>query len=65
MDRFRTMPIARSSVLIAKIVVELGRMLVATAILLGMGFLLGMEHQDLGARPVRGRRALRGLRRRR
>ncbi|MFE4643623.1 ABC transporter permease [Streptomyces sp. NPDC056730] len=39
MDRFRTMPIARSSVLIAKI----GRMLVATAILLGMGFLLGME----------------------
>ncbi|MFG2866612.1 ABC transporter permease [Streptomyces sp. NPDC048338] len=43
MDRFRTMPIARSSVLIAKIVVEVGRMLVATAILLGMGFLLGME----------------------
>lgn len=43
MDRFRTMPIARSSVLVAKIVVELGRMTVATAILLGMGFLLGME----------------------
>ncbi|MFI0790439.1 ABC transporter permease [Streptomyces lydicus] len=43
MDRFRTMPIARSSVLIAKIVVEIGRMLIATAILLGMGFLLGME----------------------
>ncbi|WP_335931920.1 ABC transporter permease [Streptomyces sp. PTD5-9] len=43
MDRFRTMPIARSSVLIAKIMVELGRMMVATAILLGMGFLLGME----------------------
>ncbi|RDG36790.1 ABC transporter permease [Streptomyces corynorhini] len=43
MDRFRTMPIARSSVLIAKIVVEIGRMLVAIAILLGMGFLLGME----------------------
>ncbi|MYV51724.1 ABC transporter permease [Streptomyces sp. SID3212] len=43
MDRFRTMPIARSSVLIAKIVVEMGRMLVATAILLGMGFLLGLE----------------------
>ncbi|MEU2656118.1 ABC transporter permease [Streptomyces sp. NPDC007325] len=42
MDRFRTMPIARSSVLIAKIVVELGRMMVATAILLGMGFLLGL-----------------------
>ncbi|GGY53997.1 ABC transporter permease [Streptomyces omiyaensis] len=43
MDRFRTMPIARSSVLIAKIVVELGRMLIATAILLGMGFLLGLS----------------------
>ncbi|GGT63405.1 MULTISPECIES: ABC transporter permease [Streptomyces] len=43
MDRFRTMPIARSSVLIAKIVVEVGRMLIASAILLGMGFLLGME----------------------
>ncbi|WP_443076939.1 ABC transporter permease [Streptomyces sp. SP18CS02] len=43
MDRFRTMPIARSSVLIAKIVVEVGRMLVATTILLGMGFLLGLE----------------------
>ncbi|MBL1095024.1 MULTISPECIES: ABC transporter permease [Streptomyces] len=43
MDRFRTMPIARSSVLIAKIVVEIGRMLIATAILLGMGFLLGFE----------------------
>ncbi|RII17063.1 Daunorubicin/doxorubicin resistance ABC transporter permease protein DrrB [Streptomyces sp. YIM 130001] len=43
MDRFRTMPIARSSVLIAKIVVEIGRMLVATGILLGMGFLLGLQ----------------------
>ncbi|MEV6166558.1 ABC transporter permease [Streptomyces sp. NPDC052052] len=43
MDRFRTMPIARSSVLIAKIVVELGRMMVATLILLVMGFALGME----------------------
>ncbi|MER5882547.1 ABC transporter permease [Streptomyces sp. NPDC001941] len=43
MDRFRTMPIARSSVLIAKIVVEVGRMMVATAILLTMGFLLGLE----------------------
>ncbi|WP_282691936.1 ABC transporter permease [Streptomyces sp. CC208A] len=42
MDRFRTMPIARSSVLVAKIVVEIGRMLVATAILLGMSFLLGL-----------------------
>ncbi|MEV6010288.1 ABC transporter permease [Streptomyces sp. NPDC051976] len=48
MDRFRTMPIARSSVLIAKIVVEVGRMLVATAILLGMGFALGLTiHTDV------------------
>ncbi|MEU0304601.1 ABC transporter permease [Streptomyces sp. NPDC006175] len=43
MDRFRTMPIARSSVLIAKIVVELGRMLVAIVVLLGVGFALGLE----------------------
>lgn len=43
MDRFRSMPIARSSVLIAKIVVEIGRMLVAIAILLAMGFLLGLS----------------------
>jgi oleandomycin transport system permease protein len=43
MDRFRTMPIARSSVLVAKIVVEVGRMLIATAILLGMGFALGLS----------------------
>jgi oleandomycin transport system permease protein len=43
MDRFRTMPIARSSVLVAKIVVEIGRMMLATTILLGMGFLLGLE----------------------
>lgn len=43
MDRFRSMPIARSSVLIAKIVVEVGRMLIATTILLSMGFLLGLQ----------------------
>ncbi|MFI1012515.1 ABC transporter permease [Streptomyces sp. NPDC020965] len=43
MDRFRSMPIARSSVLIAKIIVEIGRMTVSMFILLGMGFLLGME----------------------
>lgn len=48
MDRFRTMPIARSSVLIAKIVVEVGRMLIAIAILLGMGFALGLTiHTDV------------------
>ncbi|MFE3583355.1 ABC transporter permease [Streptomyces vinaceus] len=43
MDRFRSMPIARSSVLIAKIVVELGRMMVAIAILLTVGFMLGLS----------------------
>ncbi|MFF8383674.1 ABC transporter permease [Streptomyces kanasensis] len=43
MDRFRTMPIARSSVLVARIIVEAGRMVVATAILLAMGFALGFE----------------------
>ncbi|ARF55029.1 ABC transporter permease [Streptomyces gilvosporeus] len=43
MDRFRTLPIARSSVLIAKIVVEIGRMLVAIAILLAMGLVMGLQ----------------------
>ncbi|OAH11300.1 ABC transporter permease [Streptomyces jeddahensis] len=43
MDRFRSLPIARSSVLVAKITVEIGRMLVATAILLAVGFLLGLS----------------------
>ncbi|MGW2561807.1 ABC transporter permease [Streptomyces sp. NPDC001514] len=47
MDRFRSLPIARSSVLIAKIVVEIGRMLVATAILLTVGFLLGLSVADV------------------
>lgn len=45
MDRFRSMPIARSSVLLAKIVVEIGRMLVAIAILLCVGFILGLSIQ--------------------
>ncbi|MFC0597285.1 ABC transporter permease [Streptomyces palmae] len=43
MDRFRTMPIARSSVLIAKLIVETGRMLVSTVILLTVGFILGFD----------------------
>jgi oleandomycin transport system permease protein len=43
MDRFRTLPIARSSVLIAKVVVETFRMVVATTILLAMGFALGLH----------------------
>lgn len=48
MDRFRTMPIARSSVLIAKVIVEVCRMVVATLILLFVGFLVGFElHTDV------------------
>jgi len=43
MDRFRSLPISRASVLIAKIAVEIGRLLVATAILLAVGFLLGLS----------------------
>ncbi|MGW7578855.1 ABC transporter permease [Streptomyces sp. NPDC054765] len=43
MDRFRSMPIARSSVLLAKVVVETGRMLVAITVLLIVGALLGFD----------------------
>ncbi|MFK8846294.1 ABC transporter permease [Streptomyces sp. Ac-502] len=43
MDRFRTMPIARSSVLTAKMLVESGRMLVSTVILLSLAFLIGFD----------------------
>ncbi|GAA3375606.1 ABC transporter permease [Streptomyces sannanensis] len=43
MDRFRTLPISRGSVLMAKVVVETGRMAASTAVLLGMAFLLGLE----------------------
>ncbi len=59
MDRFRSMPIARSSVLIAKIVVEIGRMLVAITVLLIVGFLRRLRpHRQLG-RPAGRRRAAR------
>lgn len=47
MDRFRSMPIARSSVLIAKITVEICRMVIAITILLGMGFILGLSVEDV------------------
>ncbi|MFJ2742764.1 ABC transporter permease [Streptomyces sp. NPDC087440] len=43
MDRFRTLPIHRAAVLTAKVIVEGGRMAAATAVLLVMAFLLGME----------------------
>ncbi|GGZ70572.1 ABC transporter permease [Streptomyces echinoruber] len=48
MDRFRSLPIGRGSVLVAKIVVELLRMLVATAILLVVGVLVGFDITDWG-----------------
>ncbi|MFB7560087.1 ABC transporter permease [Streptomyces brevispora] len=43
MDRFRTLPIHRVSVLTAKVVVECGRMAAATVVLLGVAFLLGLR----------------------
>ncbi|MGW0764723.1 ABC transporter permease [Streptomyces sp. NPDC002676] len=43
MDRFRSMPIGRGSVLFAKIAVELGRMLFATAILMVVAVLVGFH----------------------
>ncbi|MPY46537.1 ABC transporter permease [Streptomyces phyllanthi] len=43
MDRFRSLPIGRSSVLLAKISVELLRMLVATAILMVVGVTVGFD----------------------
>ncbi|NEC52952.1 ABC transporter permease [Actinospica acidiphila] len=43
MDRFRSLPIGRGSVLFAKISVELVRMLIATSILLVVGVLVGFD----------------------
>ena len=43
MDRFRAMPIARSSVLLAKAVVEAGRLLVAVIVLMTVGVLVGFD----------------------
>ncbi|MQY11288.1 Daunorubicin/doxorubicin resistance ABC transporter permease protein DrrB [Streptomyces sp. RB5] len=43
MDRFRTLPISRFSVLAAQVLVEAGRMAVTMAVLLGMGFALGLR----------------------
>ncbi|MEU6802856.1 ABC transporter permease [Streptomyces neyagawaensis] len=43
MDRFRSLPIGRSSVLLAKISVELLRMLLATTILLTVAVLIGFD----------------------
>ncbi|MGW4821814.1 ABC transporter permease [Streptomyces sp. NPDC004227] len=46
MDRFRSLPIGRGSVLFAKIAVELLRMLIATAILLIVGVLVGFDIEN-------------------
>ncbi|MFF3919404.1 ABC transporter permease [Streptomyces sp. NPDC001852] len=46
MDRFRSLPIGRGSVLFAKIAVELARMLIATAVLLVVGVLVGFDITD-------------------
>lgn len=43
MDRFRSLPIGRGSVLFAKISVELVRMLIATTILMVVGVLVGFD----------------------
>ncbi|CAL9434120.1 ABC transporter permease [Streptomyces sp. enrichment culture] len=46
MDRFRSLPIGRGSVLFAKIAVELLRMLFATAVLLVVAVLVGFDITD-------------------
>jgi oleandomycin transport system permease protein len=48
MDRFRSLPIGRGSVLFAKIAVELMRMLVAVTLLLIVGMLVGFDVTDWG-----------------
>lgn len=48
MDRFRSLPIGRGSVLFAKIAVELLRMLLATTIMLIVGVLVGFDITNWG-----------------
>ncbi|WP_031476587.1 ABC transporter permease [Streptomyces bicolor] len=48
MDRFRSLPIGRGSVLFAKIAVELLRMMIATTIMLIVGVLVGFDITDWG-----------------
>lgn len=48
MDRFRSLPIGRGSVLFAKIAVELMRMLFATCVLMIVGVLVGFEIESWG-----------------
>ncbi|OEV02478.1 ABC transporter permease [Streptomyces oceani] len=53
MDRFRAMPIARASVLVAKCLVEMCRLLLSLVVLVIVGFLVGMDIEgrwmELGA----------------
>ncbi|GAB2741107.1 ABC transporter permease [Streptomyces bullii] len=46
MDRFRSLPIGRGSVLFAKIAVELFRMFIATTIMLVVGVLVGFDIEN-------------------
>ncbi|MEU4109432.1 ABC transporter permease [Streptomyces sp. NPDC048208] len=46
MDRFRSLPIGRGSVLFAKLAVELGRMLFATTVLMIVAVLVGFDIND-------------------
>lgn len=48
MDRFRSLPIGRGSVLFAKIAVELLRMMIATTIMLIVGVLVGFDITNWG-----------------
>ncbi|MFI7315400.1 ABC transporter permease [Streptomyces venezuelae] len=48
MDRFRTLPIGQGSVLFAKIVVELMRLLIATTIMMIVGVLVGFDITNWG-----------------
>ncbi|GAA1919229.1 ABC transporter permease [Streptomyces durmitorensis] len=48
MDRFRTLPIGQGSVLFAKIVVELMRLLIATTIMMIVGVLVGFDITSWG-----------------
>ncbi|WP_447037041.1 ABC transporter permease [Streptomyces sp. DSM 118878] len=52
MDRFRTLPIGQGSVLFAKIVVELMRMLVATGVMLIVGVMVGFDIHNWGGMIV-------------
>jgi ABC transporter DrrB family efflux protein len=45
-DRLRVMPMARSAVLAGRLVADVGRMLVTTLVLIGVGYLVGFRFQN-------------------